>query len=71
MVATERRLCLTLLPERTFAVHVDWHVRGVILHWLALTSVANVTAERWIVLRLGWPPVVDCKAYLPKEEDDD
>jgi hypothetical protein len=67
LLTGKRKLCLAVAAEKIFGVHIDWPDRALILHWLAETSVMNVTWERWIVFRLGWLPIVHCAGFMSDE----
>ena len=51
-----------------FQMGVSRPDKAVILHWVGETNIGNVIWQRFVVLKLQWPPIRSVSCYSFREE---
>lgn len=52
-----------------FQVGVLRQERAVALHWTGMTNFRNIVWQRFVLLRLRWPPVMTLSYFMNSEEE--
>lgn len=51
-----------------FQMWGSWLDKAVVLHWVGMTNMSNVIWQRFVFLKLQWPPVRNVSCFTYEQE---